>query len=204
MAKTKAEAAAWMREWRKNNPERAKATAKRYREKNKDKIAESKKGWWSTEKGKAANKRWSDKNPDKVYARRKRWEKNNPEGLAAKQERRKEKLRSDPEMRAKATATHRAWCEQNRDAVNVLNVEFHRRKREKAAGRPRPESCECCGETPVKKKNTQIHWDHCHATGEFRGWLCARCNRVLGAVNDDVATLQKLISYLQSHSRKVA
>lgn len=39
--------------------------------------------------------------------------------------------------------------------------------------------------------------DHCHATGIFRGWLCVRCNFVLGEINDDTELLERLIRYLK-------
>lgn len=40
--------------------------------------------------------------------------------------------------------------------------------------------------------------DHDHSTGAFRGLLCARCNRVLGTVGDDIAHLERLIAYLRN------
>lgn len=38
--------------------------------------------------------------------------------------------------------------------------------------------------------------DHCHKTNTFRGWLCHKCNRGLGAFNDDIAIICKAITYL--------
>lgn len=38
--------------------------------------------------------------------------------------------------------------------------------------------------------------DHCHKTNTFRGWLCHKCNRGLGAFNDDVNIISKIIEYL--------
>jgi hypothetical protein len=58
------------------------------------------------------------------------------------------------------------------------------------AGRPKPDNCEICAST----KN--IEWDHDHATGTFRGWICQRCNTVLGRVSDNPALLVKLAKYI--------
>lgn len=65
---------------------------------------------------------------------------------------------------------------------------------EYAAGRPRPEVCELCGEF-----NLRIVFDHCHQKGHFRGWLCDRCNKVLGIVKDSPALLRGLASYLEDN-----
>ena len=46
--------------------------------------------------------------------------------------------------------------------------------KEKIAGRKKPEQCEICGAMG------RICFDHDHATGKFRGWLCVRCNGALG------------------------
>ncbi len=65
---------------------------------------------------------------------------------------------------------------------------------EELAGRSKPDRCELCQE-----KAGRIVWDHCHDSGQFRGWLCDRCNRVLGSVKDDVLLLQKMKDYLLKH-----
>lgn len=68
------------------------------------------------------------------------------------------------------------------------------RKRMEAAGRSKAEACEICG-----SEKHRIHFDHCHLSGAFRGWLCQRCNLALGLVSDDVGTLRAMIQYLQKH-----
>ena len=66
---------------------------------------------------------------------------------------------------------------------------------EKIAGRKRPERCEICG-----SKRT-IVFDHDHETGKFRGWICDRCNKILGLAKDDINLLNFLISYLKNSSQ---
>jgi hypothetical protein len=39
-------------------------------------------------------------------------------------------------------------------------------------------------------------WDHCHKTGVFRGWICHRCNKVLGLIKDAPELLLLMHSYL--------
>lgn len=46
---------------------------------------------------------------------------------------------------------------------------------------------------PMKKP----HLDHNHATGHARGFLCARCNYLLGLAHDNKELLQKAINYLR-------
>jgi hypothetical protein len=52
--------------------------------------------------------------------------------------------------------------------------------------------CRIC----LRRKATDL--DHCHATGRFRGLLCAACNRILGTVQDNAELLRKLADYLES------
>ena len=76
---------------------------------------------------------------------------------------------------------------------------------EKKMGRPyRPSHCELCGHPGYgavgSKPCAGIFFDHDHRTGKARGWLCGRCNKVLGLVKDDQALLTAMISYLRMYS----
>jgi len=64
------------------------------------------------------------------------------------------------------------------------------------APRKMPESCEVCSNLG---KNFQkgLHYDHNHKTGNFRGWICFKCNVALGMVGDNISVLEKLINYLK-------
>lgn len=42
-----------------------------------------------------------------------------------------------------------------------------------------------------------VHLDHCHTTGKFRGNLCENCNLGLGRFKDSIDNLNKAIDYLQ-------
>jgi len=63
------------------------------------------------------------------------------------------------------------------------------------AGRPRPKFCEVCG-----RNDSRIHFDHCHTLGHFRGWLCGKCNTILGMADDNPDILTKLAAYLKRTS----
>ena len=57
--------------------------------------------------------------------------------------------------------------------------------------------CEVCNDPPRERV---LDYDHNHATGAFRGWLCHRCNWVLGHVDDDTDLLQALAEYVTARS----
>ena len=40
--------------------------------------------------------------------------------------------------------------------------------------------------------------DHCHTTGKFRGFICNRCNTILGCAQDSIDHLVKMILYLKA------
>ena len=72
---------------------------------------------------------------------------------------------------------------------------------ELVAGRPKPKQCEVCGSSSAR-----IHFDHCHVSGRFRGWLCHQCNVALGMVRDSEWRLLALVDYLRRNddTRQVA
>jgi NAD(P)H-flavin reductase len=51
-------------------------------------------------------------------------------------------------------------------------------------------SCEICGD------DAKLVYDHCHTSGNFRGWLCHHCNVGLGFFKDNPDALKKAIDYL--------
>jgi len=61
--------------------------------------------------------------------------------------------------------------------------------------------CYICGGKSGKKR---LAVDHDHKTGETRGLLCKRCNRMLGYYRDNADTFQRAAIYLRSYpSRRV-
>jgi hypothetical protein len=65
------------------------------------------------------------------------------------------------------------------------------------------ENCAICGIQLMGESQTHNApaYDHCHQTGLFRGWLCAKHNKALGAFNDDPELLQKAVAYLEQFRR---
>jgi len=57
--------------------------------------------------------------------------------------------------------------------------------------------CDACGvdERELKRK---LCVDHDHKTGEFRGWLCNRCNTALGLLGDSEKHIWDLLEYITS------
>jgi hypothetical protein len=59
--------------------------------------------------------------------------------------------------------------------------------------------CDLC-QRPLKAWR-KTHVDHDHATGRFRGVLCAGCNTGLGHLGDTVAGLRRALKYLSRSKR---
>ena len=55
----------------------------------------------------------------------------------------------------------------------------------------KPDHCMLC-----QAKSDVLEIDHCHITGQFRGWICKNCNTGLGKFLDDSQFLIKAIEYL--------
>lgn len=96
------------------------------------------------------------------------------------------------------------WRMENPDAGKRVHRTYWTKIQEKRAielGRPKPDHCEMCGKDGYGQGNKPrigICFDHDHETGKARGWLCDRCNKVLGLVKDDPDLLRKMIAYLEN------
>ena len=65
--------------------------------------------------------------------------------------------------------------------------------------RPMPEVCDCCG-GPSNGRGS-LHFDHCHRTNRFRGWLCSTCNTAIGKLGDTAAGVARAVAYLLDAER---
>lgn len=57
--------------------------------------------------------------------------------------------------------------------------------------------CEICGRDGVDCKQGRLNIDHNHDTGDFRGWLCGKCNSAIGYLSDNPVFLRKAAAYLE-------
>jgi hypothetical protein len=129
-------------------------------------------------------RRYRAKYPDKVRSTAHRFRERHGERLRPiEAEQARERRRNDPEG--------------NRRRLRAFK-ERREQKLADIAGRPRPEVCDLC-----KANNGGIVFDHCHAGGHFRGWLCDRCNKVLGLVRDSRSLLRRMVRYLEDSDGKV-
>jgi hypothetical protein len=137
-------------------------------------------------------KAWRLANPEKVLEQARKYRARHPET----------NKRAKQKYRQKNLFFIRETDKLNKRYMRTINPEEHAKyhaaytERQKAkqiaiAGRPKPETCEICNEL-----NLRIVFDHCHAHGHFRGWICDRCNKVLGLVKDSSELLSKLREYL--------
>ena len=79
------------------------------------------------------------------------------------------------------------------------STSYRLRRNERIAGRPSPAACDVCGSSnsPNRNGKNRMHFDHCHKTGVFRGWICGSCNRIIGLAKDDPRRLRALADYLE-------
>jgi hypothetical protein len=103
--------------------------------------------------------------------------------------------RRPEEQKEKRRAERREWFHKNKEHAYAYAKAYKLKRLEAKAARPKPDTCEACGQT-----HTKIVFDHNHTTGQFRGWLCDPCNVILGYAKDNPIMLQKLINYLKEYT----
>lgn len=121
-----------------------------------------------------------------------------PDLRRAANESRRQKRRSDPIKLARENEIARNAARRYREK----DPERARRNQWKSMGypaptRPEPPYCECCGAPPDRRT---LCLDHDHRTGEFRGWLCHRCNSGIGALGDTAAGAALALVYLSDYA----
>lgn len=96
------------------------------------------------------------------------------------------------------------WRRDNPERLSRAMTAYKERFRasqEKTMGRARPLRCELCDELGYIHRSTAatngICYDHDHASGAPRGWLCDRCNKVLGLARDNPDLLHKMAEYVE-------
>jgi hypothetical protein len=168
-----------------------KLISKAWREVNKERDNARQRDYEKRPNVKAKRKEWRDENKDKTKA-----------ALA--------KYRSTAEYKEKNKTLAAKYRAENVEKLRLNRIKYNDRPENiarKAAAkhngklviepptRPRPLTCDICNGT--NEHNARMHFDHCHITGRFRGWLCSKCNMALGLLNDDKERLAKLIEYLK-------
>lgn len=134
------------------------------------------------EAAKEKDRKWRAANPERVKAY-------NAKRRVANRERQRKRRAENPEL---TLQKDRAWRAANRDKM----IQYNRKHRGlPIPARSCPAVCECCGSPPGKYG---LHLDHCHVTGAFRGWLCAKCNTAIGKLGDSLAGVQRAVAYLSS------
>lgn len=102
-------------------------------------------------------------------------------------------------LREKNAAYAKEYRVRNQKHLTEYVKKFKADKKEQAATRPRPDLCEVCNRLPGRYV---LCFDHDHVVGHFRGWLCRKCNTVLGLCDDDPKILEALARYLRGHGHE--
>lgn len=163
--------------WRLKNKAKLASANKKYRQANRGKEAERKRRWTETHRAEvnAASNAWAKAHVEVVRKRNLAWKRANAE---------------------KANASSRAWQRNNPEKFNAKSRAWKQSKNEKIAGCAKPSKCDVCGSS-----STKICFDHCHASNNFRGWVCTNCNFILGHAHDQEKLLIKLAAYLAWNRR---
>ena len=60
-----------------------------------------------------------------------------------------------------------------------------------------PAVCEICGNP--ESQGHRLSADHCHVSGLFRGWLCKKCNRLLGQLGDERTAFETTVARIRDY-----
>lgn len=108
-----------------------------------------------------------------------KWHRDRPEYIRKK----------NAEWRAKNPTYSRDWQRKRNYGLSPADVD---RIRDLQNGK-----CLCCNiDLAISKECV----DHCHETGKVRGLLCNRCNVVIGMMNEDVNSINRMAAYISNWS----
>jgi hypothetical protein len=146
-----------------------------------------------------ATKVWRLKNPDYRRLEAEKYRKKHPEKVAkiAKAYRQRNIIEIRKKDRENAKRMRSLNPEKEKARLKKFSLKRQQQRIEEA-GRDKPDLCEICCTNEFK-----IVFDHCHNSNRFRGWICDRCNRVLGIVKDNSKLLNDLALYLEKFNVKV-
>ena len=131
-------------------------------------------------------KRWREKNPERYREINRNYKRLHRDKI---NKQRSAERAANP---AKFSEKYRVWREKNKDRRSKYNRDWRMRKRH--VDHPMPDNCEIC-DAPRQDRN--LYWDHDHATGLHRGWLCNHCNLAIGQMAESPNRLRAAAYYLE-------
>ena len=181
----------------KEEKEKRKITDKKYRIANKEKVS-------------ARQKRYCDSHKKEIAERGKKYHASHEKEI--KKYNQKYNAAHKKEIR-KHIITHKEERKATVKKYNNKNRENYRKHRLKTKYNITIEQynfmlekqngcCNICKKHQDELKNI-LAVDHDHATGKIRGLLCMKCNRALGAYNDNIDILLNAIEHLKSNPLKL-
>jgi hypothetical protein len=103
-------------------------------------------------------------------------------------------------LRRKRRASHRRVAREQKLERRRTARKQHPDRQVPTPVHPMPSGCESCGRPPSNGRY-RLSRDHCHRTGQARGWLCDGCNIALGMLGDDLEGVENMRRYLLKHSQ---
>ncbi len=134
------------------------------------------------------DRKWRKENIDKLKeSRRKEYKKNRKQRIKASEDWREENPFQIPLMSSRVAARKYGWTPCDATVKELKNA---------FTGK-----CFICG-ISENKCTKKLHMDHSHSNGNFRGWLCHKCNNGLGNFDDSPQLLEIAAAYLRASIRK--
>ena len=175
----------YIKEWKKNNPDKIKKYAKNEWIKNKEKLTEK-------------HKKYNIKNKEKTKIRSKKYNTINKEHLKKKQsewkKRNRKKLR-EYAARYKKKYPEKAEIKNFKSKLSSLKINFTFEEYKKLVS----EQNNLCAICNKKEEKRSLSIDHSHVTLKVRGLLCKKCNSGLGFFGDNIFVIEKALKYLKKN-----
>jgi hypothetical protein len=167
----------------------------------------------------ASQRRWAERNRDKIKAKQER----SREAKRAYDRERYQRLKEEVKARARAyylanrdrvLANVAKWAAENPEKSRAFKANWKARNPDNARANyvrreygitlederellaAQDHRCLICGIHESGSTKGRLALDHCHETGQIRGYLCTRCNSGLGQFRDSPALLLAAAEYL--------